>query len=132
MSRDDTPAVSTRYPPRSGSFNGSEHRASPMGSSAASCPRGNLAQTRRCPGWGFPRPGLRCAGAVLACRPLYEGLAASFWAVVVPAPKFGISSSAGTRRECQSPRPDRTRVTPARTKLTIEAIRAIWPICHQP
>ena len=37
------------------------------------------------PAGGFPRPGLRCAGAVLAYRPVYEGLAASFWAVVVLA-----------------------------------------------
>ena len=83
------------------------------------------------PAGDFPRPGLRCAGAVLAYRSAYEGLATSFWAAV-PARKFGISSSAGTRRECQSPRPDRSRVTPARTKLTMEAMRAIWPICHQP
>ena len=45
---------------------------------------GNPAQTRRCPGWVVPRPGLQCAGAVLAYRSVYEGLAASFW-VVVPA-----------------------------------------------
>ena len=62
----------------------------------------------------------------------YEGLAVSFGVTVVSGPNFGISSSAGTRRECQSPRPDSTRVTPARTKLTMEAMRAIWPICHQP
>ena len=100
-------------------------------SSGGEFPRRGPAQTRRCPGWVVPRPGLRCAGAVLAYGPVYEGLAASFW-VVVAGPKFGISSSAETRRECQSPKPDRSRVTPASTKLTMEAMRAIWPICHQP
>ncbi len=79
----------------------------------------------------FPDRGSSAQGPCWASGD-YEGLAASFGAVVVPGPKFGISSSAGTRRECHNPKPDRSSVTPARTKLTMEAMRAIWPICHQP
>ena len=94
--------------------------------------RGNPAQTRRRPGWGCSQTGLRCAGAELACRSVYEGLAASFWAEVVPVRKFGISAAAGTRRKCHRPRADSRTVMAARTKVAMEAKRAIWPICHQP
>ena len=63
-----------------------------------------------------PRLGLfpdRGSGAQGPCWPSgdYEGLAASFGAVVLPGPKFGISSSAGTRRECHNPKPDRSMVS---------------------